>query len=196
MRDINGNSNTINVVEGDTNNRIDGIGNIVYGTQIINNPTQKQDEIKYNIQHGKLRLNYKVLTIAGSSFSLVGLIGFISSILTIINSFKDSKISEPNYYILAFILLLVLGIMIMLYSSQLKKKRIVSFFSKFIFGFQLGLYKDGTIGRLKLVSNCPKEKCGGNLMFFYNEKEDKYYFVCSRNSTQHRFEFDFTELEY
>ncbi|QOR34558.1 hypothetical protein IMX26_13905 [Clostridium sp. 'deep sea'] len=195
MRDIKGESNTINIFEGDIKNK-ESIDNFVIGTQIINNPTQKQDEIKYEIKQGKLRLNKNVISIVGGSFSLVGLLGFISSIFTIVGGIKDGQFLEltpiSNYYFIS----LLIGILVLFFSIKLRKKRIVSIFSKYIFGFQLGLFKDGTVARLKIASSCPKQNCGGKLNFYYNENEDKYYFICSRNSSQHRFEFDFTTLEY
>ena len=196
MRDIKGNKNTISIVEGDINNNIDKVGNIVYGTQVINNPTQKQDEIKYDIKQGKLKLNQKVFSITGRTFSIVGFLGFISSIITILGSFKEGKIQEINPINYAFIFLFIIGLSILIFNGQLKKRKIISFFPKYIFGFEIGLFKDGTVGRLKIISNCPVDRCGGRLRFYYNENDDKYYFICSRNSSQHRFEFDFTSLEY
>ncbi|MCG8483106.1 MAG: hypothetical protein MJA31_07340 [Clostridia bacterium] len=196
MRDIKGNNNNISVLEGDMNLNEENRGNIVIGTQIINNPTNKRDEIEYEVVKGKLKINRKFLSITGGILSIGGLLGLISSIITIVQSVGVGQIPKDNMLLNIMSFATIIGFTLVIFLGELKRKKIITFFPNYIFGFNIGLFNDGYISKIKINSTCSKPKCGGKLRLLYNEKEDKYYFICSRNRSQHRFEFDFTSLEY
>lgn len=195
MRDINSNQKNINVFKGNVNIKANQ-GNIVYGTQIINKSMEEKDKIIYDIQKGRLSLNRKLLVNTGGSLSIVGILGLISSVITIVQSLGKGQLPQINLITSITMFSILIGLSILHLAIELKRKKLVSVFSKYIFGFNLALLKDGKVARLKLTGICPKNNCGGKLRFYYSVEEDKYYFVCSRNSSQHRYEFDFTLLEY
>lgn len=197
MRDNKGDNNNINVFEDlhikDIN---ENKGSIVFGTQIINNPKEEQEEINYDISKGKIDISRKAISNLGGTLSVAGALGFISNVISIFQFFFDEKPYnlKPLYYMAAISVILGLGLLHMSY--ELKRKKIISIFPNYIFGFELALFKDGKVAKLKLASTCPKKNCGGKLRFYYSIEEGKYYFICNRNKGQHKFEFDFTTLEY
>ncbi len=195
MRDVNGNRSNVNEINGSVNIQGDFSGNIIYGTQ-VNNDSHTQEKIQYCLKRGSLAMNSKLISTIGIGSFLAGFLGFVSSIITIVQGFKFEKLLAISGNIEVFSFMFAIGMIVMFFIKELKQKRIVSVFQNYIFGFHIGLFNDGNAGILKLTSRCPKEKCGGKLHFSYSEKDNMYYFVCSRNPGQHRFEFDFTELDF
>lgn len=200
---INGNDNSTNVSGDNISSNINGINTgIIIGKINIYTPQDEKQEIDYLIKRGKLSLNFKLVHNVSKSISLFSLVGFIASIITIFQSFSNGmnnlvdKLSINASWFLVFSVILVLSMYVSVTLSELKRKKLLSFFTDYIFGFDVGLYKDGRIAKLKLTSDCQMPNCGGKLNFSYDKKQKKYYFVCSRNSSQHKFEFDFTSIDY
>jgi hypothetical protein len=203
MRDINGNNNKNYIFE--NGNTINGDNGIIANTIVLING-EKKEAVQYEIVKGKFNLSWKFAIATSGSFSLVSLLGVVSSIITIFQSFKFSKLLEYSEHTILGLsisswsyictILFVSTSIIAITLLRLKRKRIISVLPNSIFSKHLGLFNDGKIGFLKLKSKCHITNCGGTFRFEYNLVEDKYYFVCKRNPSQHRFEFDFTELIY
>ena len=194
MNNILGQKNEVNSCDGVVNFQGKNTGNIVIGTQIIGN-NEKGKEIKYELSRGKLSINREFIAATGGLSTLVGLIGIVSGLITIFQCLGSLSVPQSSTLHFILIFLGIFGIPLLVFNHKLKQKRIISVFPKSLFSFNIGLFKDGKVARLILKSKCPVKNCGGKLRFL-NLDNDKYYFICSRNGSQHKYEFDFTKLDY
>ncbi|WP_026476242.1 hypothetical protein [Alkaliphilus transvaalensis] len=203
MRDINGNGNKTIVIE--NGNTINGDNGIIANTLILCNG-EKEEKVVYEVKRGKLNISWKAAIRTASTLSVVSFISLISSLITIFQSFKNLTLIDFNEkaflgitsstWIIISMMVFLFAFMIVVYLIMLKRKRIISIMPKSILSRHIGLFKDGKLGMMKLQSKCHIHNCGGSFRFEYDPERDRYFFVCKRNPSQHRFEFDFTKLEY
>lgn len=177
-----------NKIDGD-NNITNNIGRDNYGQIVINSPQIAENNCFVE------RSYIKKLSIAGTTvktkwMSIVGGIGFLADLTTIlVNSFT---IRSNGHYFFFLFLILFLGILVSTFIIG-----IILYRYRFLplpKGYSLESDKNGAVFITKITGKCNIHKCDGNLslrLIKINENLSKTIIQCNRN-LEHKWKFDYT----